>query len=50
MDKVAKTCDVAPIKVYEVATFYTMFNRLVNYPMRLYGFNLFDAVTFVIFS
>lgn len=27
MDKVAKTCDVAPIKVYEVATFYTMFNR-----------------------
>ena len=27
MDKVAKCCDVAPIKVYEVATFYTMFNR-----------------------
>lgn len=27
MDKVAKCCEVAPIKVYEVATFYTMFNR-----------------------
>ena len=27
MDKVAKVCEVAPIKVYEVATFYTMFNR-----------------------
>lgn len=27
MDKVAKIVDVAPIKVYEVATFYTMFNR-----------------------
>lgn len=27
MDKVAKLCGVAPIKVYEVATFYTMFNR-----------------------
>jgi len=27
MDKVATVLDVAPIKVYEVATFYTMFNR-----------------------
>ena len=27
MDKVAKTVGCAPIKVYEVATFYTMFNR-----------------------
>ena len=27
MDKVAKTVGAAPIKVYEVATFYTMFNR-----------------------
>jgi NADH dehydrogenase (ubiquinone) flavoprotein 2 len=27
MDKVAKVVGVAPIKVYEVATFYTMFNR-----------------------
>eukprot|EP01039_Chlorochromonas_danica_P005562 gene5562-6124_t len=27
MDKVAKVLDVAPMKVYEVATFYTMFNR-----------------------
>ena len=27
MDKVAKTVGVAPIRVYEVATFYTMFNR-----------------------
>jgi len=27
MDKVAKIVDVIPIRVYEVATFYTMFNR-----------------------
>ncbi|RYY89303.1 NAD(P)H-dependent oxidoreductase subunit E [archaeon] len=27
MDKVAKVLDVSPMKVYEVATFYTMFNR-----------------------
>jgi len=27
MDKVAKVVGVPPIKVYEVATFYTMFNR-----------------------
>lgn len=27
MDKVARIVDVAPIRVYEVATFYTMFNR-----------------------
>ena len=27
MDKVASICEVAPIRVYEVATFYTMFNR-----------------------
>lgn len=27
MDKVAKSVGCAPIKVYEVATFYTMFNR-----------------------
>eukprot|EP01037_Dinobryon_pediforme_P018200 gene18200-18451_t len=27
MDKVAKVTGVHPIKVYEVATFYTMFNR-----------------------
>jgi NADH dehydrogenase (ubiquinone) flavoprotein 2 len=27
MDKVAKVTGVAPIKVYEVACFYTMFNR-----------------------
>mmetsp|Transcript_5331 Transcript_5331/g.10699 ORF Transcript_5331/g.10699 Transcript_5331/m.10699 type:complete len:279 (-) Transcript_5331:44-880(-) len=27
MNKVAKVLDVPPIKVYEVATFYTMFNR-----------------------
>lgn len=27
MDKVAKICEVAPIRVYEVACFYTMFNR-----------------------
>jgi len=27
MDKVAKVLDVPPVRVYEVATFYTMFNR-----------------------
>ena len=27
MDKVSKLLDVAPIRVYEVATFYSMFNR-----------------------
>jgi NADH dehydrogenase (ubiquinone) flavoprotein 2 len=27
MDKVAKILDMPPIRVYEVATFYTMFNR-----------------------
>ena len=27
MDRVAKITEVAPIRVYEVATFYTMFNR-----------------------
>ena len=27
MDKVAKIVEVPPIRVYEVATFYTMFNR-----------------------
>jgi len=27
MDKVAKIVEVAPLRVYEVATFYTMFNR-----------------------
>jgi NADH dehydrogenase (ubiquinone) flavoprotein 2 len=27
MDKVAQICEVAPVRVYEVASFYTMFNR-----------------------
>jgi len=27
MNKVADVCEVAPMRVYEVATFYTMFNR-----------------------
>lgn len=27
MDKVAQICHVAPVRVYEVASFYTMFNR-----------------------
>ena len=26
MDEIARLCDVAPIKVYEVATFYSMYN------------------------
>lgn len=28
MDKVAETLDVPPIRVYEVATFYTMYKRV----------------------
>jgi NADH dehydrogenase (ubiquinone) flavoprotein 2 len=27
MDKVAQICEVAPVRVYEVASFYTMFHR-----------------------
>ncbi len=27
LNRVAKVLDMAPIRVYEVATFYTMFNR-----------------------
>ncbi|VEU34619.1 unnamed protein product [Pseudo-nitzschia multistriata] len=27
MDKVAQICNIAPVRVYEVASFYTMFNR-----------------------
>ena len=27
MNKVAEICGVAPVRVYEVASFYTMFNR-----------------------
>lgn len=27
MDKIAEVLDMAPIRVYEVATFYSMFNR-----------------------
>lgn len=27
MNKVAQICEVAPVRVYEVASFYTMFNR-----------------------
>jgi NADH dehydrogenase (ubiquinone) flavoprotein 2 len=27
MNKVAQICDVSPVRVYEVASFYTMFNR-----------------------
>ena len=39
MDKVAKICGVAPMRVYEVATFYTMFNRekVGKYFMQLCG-------------
>lgn len=29
MDKVANIVGVVPMRVYEVATFYTMFNRCV---------------------
>jgi len=27
MNKVAEVCGVPPVRVYEVASFYTMFNR-----------------------
>ena len=36
MDKVASICEVAPIRVYEVATFYTMFNREKTGNLRRY--------------
>ena len=32
MNKVAQVLDMPPIRVYEVASFYTMFNRSVRYP------------------
>ena len=32
MDKTADVCKMPPILVYEVATFYTMFNRWVSIP------------------
>ncbi len=32
MNKVAKMLDVPPINVYEVASFYTMFNRYIPTP------------------
>lgn len=30
MNKIAQILEVAPIRVYEVATFYTMFNRCAD--------------------
>lgn len=29
MNRIAEICQVAPMRVYEVSTFYTMFNRFV---------------------
>ena len=39
MDKVAQLCHVAPVRVYEVASFYTMFNQtpVGKYFMQVYG-------------
>lgn len=39
MNKVAETLDIAPIRVYEVASFYTMFNRepVGKYHIQLCG-------------
>jgi NADH dehydrogenase (ubiquinone) flavoprotein 2 len=37
MDKVAKIVEVEPIRVYEVATFYTMFNRCVQQRLTMNG-------------
>jgi NADH dehydrogenase (ubiquinone) flavoprotein 2 len=34
MNYVAKLLEMPPMRVYEVATFYTMFNRYVHAPMR----------------
>eukprot|EP00494_Astrolonche_serrata_P016353 UN16517 len=28
MNKIAEICELHPMRVYEVATFYTMFNRV----------------------
>jgi NADH dehydrogenase (ubiquinone) flavoprotein 2 len=35
MNAVAKMVEVPPMRVYEVATFYTMYNRYVIYPLTL---------------
>lgn len=32
MNEVARLVDVPPMRVYEVATFYTMFNRSAKHP------------------
>ena len=42
MNKVAEILEVAPIRVYEVATFYTMFNRRGLAP----GLSIIHSVTF----
>lgn len=41
MNRVAAVLDVPPIRVYEVATFYTMFNRQVATIFFLSFFDLF---------
>ena len=43
MDKVAKVIDTPPVLVYEVATFYTMFNRekVGKYFIQVYLFFIF---------
>lgn len=43
MDKVARIVDVKPIQVYEVATFYTMFNRCCPALGFLYDIALADT-------
>lgn len=32
MNRTAELCEMSPILVYEVATFYTMFNRFISHP------------------
>jgi NADH dehydrogenase (ubiquinone) flavoprotein 2 len=41
MHKVAQICEVAPVRVYEAAPFYTMFNRtpVGKYFIQLCGTN-----------
>ena len=44
MNKVAETLNVPPIRVYEVATFYTMYKRVPvgKYHIQVFRVEIFD--------
>jgi hypothetical protein len=44
MNHVAKLLDIPPMRVYEVATFYTMYNRYCCLTQRTYWKVLFTSV------